>query len=145
MYVENILRQKGTEVYTVSPETTIRELARELVEHRIGAAVVVDAEGVVVGVISERDVVHCIAERGGGCLKRKVVELMTAKVITCAPETTIDKIMNQMTERHIRHLPVIDDGRLAGIVSIGDVVKSRIASAEHEISLLRSYVSGWIG
>jgi CBS domain-containing protein len=144
MYVENILKQKGSEVYTVSPETTITELAHELVEHRIGAAVVVDGDGAVVGVISERDIVYCIAERGGGCLKRKVADLMTAKVITCAPETSIDKVMSQMTERRIRHLPVIDDGRLAGIVSIGDVVKDRIASAEREISLLRSYVSGWV-
>ena len=141
MYVKDILRDKGTEVYTVSRETTISELARKLVEHRIGAAVVVDGDGDVVGVISERDVVYCIAERGGGCLKRKVVELMTAKVITCAPDTTIDEVMNLMTERRIRHLPVIDQDRLAGIVSIGDVVKRRIASAEREVNLLRECIS----
>jgi CBS domain-containing protein len=141
MYVKDILRDKGTEVYTVTPEATISNLVRELVEHRIGAAVVVDGDGDVVGVISERDIVYCIAKHGGGCLEGKVVELMTAKVITCAPDTAIDEVMNQMTERRIRHLPVIDQGRLAGIVSIGDVVKNRIASAEREVSLLREYIS----
>jgi CBS domain-containing protein len=141
MYVKDILQHKGTEVYTVGPETTMSALAHELVERHIGAAVVVDGDGAVVGVISERDIVYCIAERGGGCLNRDVADLMTAKVITCAPDTTIEEVMNQMTERRIRHLPVIDDGRLAGIVSIGDVVKNRIASAERENVLLREYIS----
>jgi len=141
MYVRDILADKGTEVVTVTPETTMRELSRRLVEKRIGAVVVVGADGSVAGVISERDIVEGVAESGANCLDQQVRTLMTSKVITCTPETRIDEIMSQMTERHIRHLPVLDNGRLAGIVSIGDVVKHRIAEAQREAELLREYIN----
>lgn len=141
MVVRDILRGKGSEVFTIAPDARISELVRLLAERGIGAAVVKDGDGRVVGVISERDIVHCIAEHGADCLDHAVSELMTEKVVTCAPNTGIAEVMNQMTERRIRHLPVIENGRLAGLISIGDVVKHRIASAEREAEQLREYIT----
>lgn len=140
MYVKDILHNKGKAVFTVTPETSVAELAKSLVRQRIGAAVVVDGEGGLVGVVSERDVVHCIAERGAAAVECKVAELMTKTVHTGTPETLIDDVMLLMTERRIRHFPVIEDGKLAGIISIGDVVKHRIASVEREADQLRDYI-----
>ena len=140
MYVKDILGGKGDEVFTVRREATVVELAKVLVERRIGAAVVADGD-TVVGVVSERDIVHCIAELGAGGGNRAVADVMTTDVKTVSPDTTIDEVMGLMTQRHIRHLPVLEDGKLAGIVSIGDVVKDRIASVEREASQLRDYIT----
>ena len=140
MYVKDILRDKGDAVFTVAPEASVTELAKSLVRQRIGAAVVIDGEGGLVGVVSERDIVHCVAERGAAAVECKVSELMTKTVHTGTPETMIDEVMSLMTERRIRHLPVIEDGKLAGIISIGDVVKHRIASVEREANQLRDYI-----
>ncbi len=139
MYVRDILKSKGADVFTAGPGDSIADLTGKLVARRIGAAVVVEA-GRVIGVISERDIIYAIARQGADCLQARVCDLMTADVISCAPETTIDEVMNLMTRRRIRHLPVLENGRLAGIVSIGDVVKSRIESAEREASQLRDYI-----
>jgi CBS domain-containing protein len=141
MFVREILKSKGSDVFTIEGDRSIDELAKELVARRIGAAVVVDGGEALVGVISERDIVYAIAEHGAACLDRKVAELMTSDVVTCTPDTGIVEVMSQMTRRRIRHLPVIDDGRLAGLVSIGDVVKQRIASAEREAAHLREYIT----
>lgn len=141
MFVREILKTKGSDVFTIRGDRSIDELAKELVARRIGAAVVVDGRGALIGVISERDIVYAVAEHGVACLDRRVAELMTADVITCTPDTGIVEVMNQMTKRRIRHLPVLDDGRLAGLVSIGDVVKQRIASAEREAEQLRQYIT----
>lgn len=141
MYVHDILRHKGQDVFTVDPGATIQDLARALMTRKIGAAVVADLTGAVVGVISERDVIQCVAEHGAECLSCEVRELMTAEVITCAPDTKIDDVMSLMTERRVRHIPVIDNGALAGIVSIGDVVKDRIAEVEREANQLRQYIT----
>ncbi len=140
MYVKDLLRDKGSAVFTVSPETSVAELAKSLVRRRIGAAGVVDGEGGLVGVVSERDIVHSVAERGAAAVECEVSELMTKTVHTASPETMIDEVMLLMTERRIRHVPVIEDGKLAGIISIGDVVKHRIASAEREANQLRDYI-----
>lgn len=141
MYVHDILRHKGRDVFTVEPGATIQDLAAALVARKIGAAVVTQHDGVVAGVISERDIIQCVAENGAACLTCEVRELMTAHVYTCAPDTKIDDVMGLMTERRIRHIPVLDDGKLAGIVSIGDVVKDRIAEVEREANQLREYIS----
>ncbi len=141
MYVKDILRDKGNAVFTVTPETSLAEFAKILVRRRIGAAVVVDGDGGVVGVVSERDIVHCVAERGAAAADCSVSDVMTKNVHTGTPETMIDEVMSLMTERRIRHLPVIEDGKIVGIVSIGDVVKDRIASVEREASQLRDYIS----
>ncbi len=139
MYVRDILRDKGAEVFTVAPDAPVSELARELVARRIGAAVVADA-GAVVGVVSERDILYAVAERGVDCLQALVRDLMTADVVTCTPDTSLDEVMASMTRRRIRHLPVLDGGALAGIVSIGDAVKGRLESVEREATQLREYI-----
>ncbi len=140
MYVKDILGGKGKDVFTVRRETSVVELAKVLVGRRIGAAIVADGD-TVVGVVSERDIVHCIAEQGAGAVERAVEDVMTADVKTVSPDTTIDDVMGLMTRRRIRHLPVLEDGKLTGIVSIGDVVKDRIASVEREASQLREYIT----
>lgn len=139
MYVRDILRDKGAEVFTVAPDAPVSELVRELVARRIGAAVVADA-GAVVGVVSERDILYAVAERGVDCLQALVRDLMTADVVTCTPDTSLDEVMASMTRRRIRHLPVLDGGALAGIVSIGDAVKGRLESVEREATQLREYI-----
>lgn len=139
MYVRDILKAKGGEVFSVGPDAPVAELVRELVARRIGAALVRDGDRIV-GIVSERDVLYAAAERGGACLEARVRDLMTVEVVTCGPDTMIDEVMNAMTSRRIRHIPVIEDGALAGVVSIGDVVKSRIESAEREASQLREYI-----
>jgi len=141
MQVRNILNAKGRDVFTVVAAMGIPELARELVRRRNGAAVVLGDDGALVGVISERDLIYSIAESGAQCLERTVADLMTREVITCTPDTSVDEVMNDMTERRIRHLPVIEDGALAGIISIGDVVKHRIEVVEREANQLREYIT----
>ena len=141
MFVRDILSTKGNVVTTTTPDTTIANLANVLAEHRIGAVIVTDPGGKVCGVISERDVIVALAKHGPECLDHTVETAMTHDVLTCTLDTTIAELMSQMTERRIRHLPVIDDGRLAGVVSIGDVVKHRIAEAEQEANQLREYIT----
>ena len=139
MYVRDILKAKGAELFTIGPEEPVTALLKVLVECRIGAAVVAE-EGRLVGVVSERDVIRAAAQRGADCLHASVRELMTADVISCAPDTSIDDVMNLMTTHRIRHLPVLEGGELAGVVSIGDAVKSRIESAQREADQLREYI-----
>lgn len=141
MYVHAILKHKGQDVVSAGPTDDVVETARLLNRHRIGAVVVRDADGHVAGILSERDIVRGIAESGAACLGLKVADLMTREVVSCRPDDSIDDIMALMTERRIRHLPVMEDGRLAGVISIGDVVKRRIAEIESEASSLREYIA----
>ncbi len=140
MHVEAILKHKGGEVATIPPETTVKAAAVMLHGRRIGALVVTDAQRRVAGILSERDIVAAIALRGERALDLQVADLMTREVVTCAPGDTVSHLMTVMTARRIRHIPVVVDGRLAGIVSIGDVVKSRIEESETEARVLRDYV-----
>jgi CBS domain-containing protein len=140
MYVETILRNKGNTVIVVEPECVISKAAQILHDNRIGAALVRDEANKVIGVISERDIVRGLARYREACLGMTVESLMTSPVVSCAPTDTIDHIMGLMTERRVRHLPVMDHGRLAGIVSIGDVVKERISEIEHESEALKRYI-----
>lgn len=141
MYVRDILSVKGNDVITVKPDMTALDFAKKLVEERIGAALVLDDDGTVIGVMSERDIVYAVAAHGQTCLDRTVGDMMTKEVKTCQLDTTIDDVMSLMTRRRIRHLPVIEGGKLEGIISIGDVVKNRIAEAEREASQLREYIT----
>lgn len=141
MSVEQILAGKGSAVVTIGPDHTLAEAVACLNERRIGAVVVVDGSGSVMGIISERDVVRAIASSGAGVLGDKVSSRMTAKVVTCLPTSGIDEIMGLMTDGKFRHVPVIDGGRLAGIVSIGDVVKQRLAAVEAEHRAMRDYIA----
>ncbi|MDH3665820.1 MAG: CBS domain-containing protein [Paracoccaceae bacterium] len=137
MKVAEILKQKGQDVISVRSEESIETFAHRLRMARIGAMVVVDDAGGLTGIISERDVVHGLAEHGPRCLELNVGDLMTTRVVTCAPEDGIARIARLMTENRIRHLPVVENGRLAGVVSVGDVVKNRLEEMSLEANVLR--------
>jgi CBS domain-containing protein len=139
MNVLSILRGKGSEVITTAPTATVMDVARILADKRIGAVLVLD-KGKVVGVVSERDIVRTIATRGVAALYLEVHQLMTSDVFTSTRDTTIDDLMAIMTERRIRHIPIVEDGQLYGLVSIGDVVKYRIEETEKEAEALRGYI-----
>jgi CBS domain-containing protein len=142
MNVETILRAKGRAVATIRPDATVGAVVEALISGNIGALVVsVDGESVD-GIISERDIVHGLADRGVDLLSLKVAEVMTRHVITCDPADTVEQLMAEMTNRRIRHFPVVQDGRLCGIVSIGDVVKNRLDEVEYEARSLRSFIAG---
>lgn len=142
MKVSRILQHKGSEVATVEPETPVVDVVAQLRERRIGAMVVVAPDGSICGIISERDIVRALAEHGSDLAKLKTSDLMTADVSVCNSGVDIDHIMRQMTEGSFRHVPVIEDGKLIGIVSIGDVVKARIRELEREKSALQHYIAG---
>ncbi|PRZ43735.1 CBS domain protein [Antricoccus suffuscus] len=140
MNISEILRRKGSDVITVVPATTVRDLIVVMAEHNIGAAVVQGADSRVLGIVSERDVVRRLVD-GVGVLDHPVEEIMTADVTVCRTDSSIEQVRAEMTERRIRHLPVIDDGELKGIVSIGDVVKSAIDNLQFERDQLSDYVN----
>jgi CBS domain-containing protein len=141
MRVKDVLRRKGDVVVTISPKDTVSALLDALAEHKIGALVVVDSEGAVEGIVSERDVVRHLQARGAGVLEESVSAIMTSPVHTADPETTLDELMVLMTEERIRHVPVIVDDALRGIVSIGDVVKHRIDELQTERDQLTAYIT----
>lgn len=141
MLVSEILEAKGSAVFAIAPEASVAEAARQLSERRIGALVILE-EGRLAGILSERDIVRALARQGAGCLERPVSALMTAKVTTCRPGQPIAEVMETMTRHRIRHLPVLEEGRLAGMVSIGDVVKWRLAEAQEEVAQMTAYVAG---
>ncbi|MEW2358668.1 CBS domain-containing protein [Spirillospora sp. NPDC029432] len=140
MRIRDILRRKGTAVATVRPDSTVRDLLATLSEHNVGAVVVSPDGAAIAGIASERDVVRRLHEHGAGLLGRPVSEIMTAEVRTCEPGADVDDLRRTMTEHRIRHLPVVEAGRLAGIVSIGDVVKSTIDELESEREYLVDYI-----
>ncbi len=141
MQVDNILQSKGMTVHTVLAHAPIGEAVRKLNEHRIGAVVVLNDNGTVAGILSERDVVRHLEDDPAALMKRAVREIMTSKVITCARATAIADLMEQMTRFRIRHIPIVEDGELVGIVSIGDVVKRKIEETEQEAIALREYIA----
>lgn len=140
MRIADVLRSKGSTVATVDPGISVTGLIAELARHKIGAMVVVESEAVV-GIVSERDVVRQLHERGTDLLNARVSDIMTTNVFTCLPTDSVDSLAATMTERRIRHMPVVVDGRLVGIVSIGDVVKSRIGELQSEREQLESYIA----
>jgi CBS domain-containing protein len=142
MRISDVLRVKGTEVVTVTADTTVRRLLAVLAEHRIGA-VVVSADGTSVdGIASERDIARALAKRGAAVLSEPVTAIYTAEVFTVTPQTSIEEVMRMMTQHRVRHAPVVADGGLRGIVSIGDVVKTRIDELETERAALTDYITG---
>lgn len=140
--VSVILERKGAEVVTVTPDVPLLSATRVMADNGIGALVVSADQRSVEGIVSERDLVRWLARYGTDCLQRPVSEVMTAEVWACSLETTVDELMATMTERRIRHMPVVVDGGLAGIVSIGDVVKSRLDELEFQAEVLEQYVTG---
>ena len=141
MHVERILALKGNDVISVTTNETIGVAANILSENRIGAILVRDDDGFVRGVLSERDIVRGLADLGSRCLETGVVELMTRDVVFCGSEDDIDTIMAIMTDRRIRHLPVMRENQLLGIISIGDVVKFRIEEIKSEADAMRQYIA----
>jgi CBS domain-containing protein len=142
MIIEHILADKGHDVVTIEPERSLLETARLLDEKRVRAVVVSDADHPVLGIISERDIARAVAERGAVALDEPVAQHMTAKVITCTRSFTTKALMELMTDRRIRHVPVVEGGRLNGIVSIGDVVKHRLNELEAEDQIMHDYSTG---
>lgn len=140
MLVTEILKGKGDLVFTVSPDESIQSAAEQLLERRVGAVVVLDGEAVA-GILSERDVVQVVAREGPSALHNPVSCCMTREVHTAAPNESVDALLARMTDRRVRHLPVVRDGRLCGIVSIGDLVKSKIEEVEAESRGLRQYIA----
>lgn len=141
MTVKAILEEKGREVATIGPEATVGTAVKTLAEKKIGAIVVTKPNGAIAGILSERDIVRALAADGAGLLKKAVSELMTAKVKTCREDHTVNDVMGLMTAGRFRHLPVENGGKLAGIISIGDVVKKRIEDVEREAESIRAYIA----
>ncbi|MBO0663405.1 CBS domain-containing protein [Jiella sp. MQZ9-1] len=141
MNVGHILSVKGSEVYTLDAKATLAETVSVLAERRIGAIVLVDGRGGVAGIISERDIVRVLAKSGAEVLDKPVGEAMTVKVKTCGLETPIDDLLATMTKGRFRHLPVVENGRLVGLVSIGDIVKNKIEQAERDAEKMREYIA----
>ncbi|MCA1909520.1 MAG: CBS domain-containing protein [Magnetospirillum sp.] len=144
MIVKTILKTKarGAGVVTIDPEATIADAARLLANHRIGAVIAIDANGAIKGILSERDIVRGLAQSDAACTQAKVSDLMTATVLTCHEDDSVDSLMKTMTAKRIRHLPVVGNGgELTGMVTIGDVVKSRLDEMDMEVDNLRQYVA----
>jgi CBS domain-containing protein len=140
MNVESILRGKGDRVAIVAPNATIAVAVATLKREGIGALVVSRDGNTVDGILSERDIVHALADNGTALLEKRVDQLMTRRVFTCTPRDSVADLMGEMTRRRFRHMPVLRDGALAGIISIGDVVKARLDEMEYETSSLRSFI-----
>jgi len=140
MTVKAILANKGTDVVTIEPSASVSAAIKSLAQRRIGALVVLGADARVVGILSERDVVRSLADRGSAVLDEPISQVMTRKVVTCGLAETVSAVMEQMTAGKFRHVPVIEQNRLAGIVSIGDVVKYRLGQIEGESAALRDYI-----
>ncbi len=141
MTIARILASKGSAVYSITPTMTIHEAARTLRHHHVGAVLVLAGDGAVEGVLSERDIVRAIVDTGPDALSHPVQTIMTTLLHTVRSSDTIQFAMEQMTTRRIRHLPVIDHGKLTGMVSIGDLVKIRIEDSEREAAALKEYIS----
>jgi len=141
MLVSQILKGKGDLVFTASPTDSVAAVAALLVARRVGAMVVLDENHAVAGIVSERDIVRVVAELGADGLAQPISACMTRDVVFAAPNETVDQLMSRMTDRRIRHLPVLRDGKLVGIVSIGDLVKRKIDETVAEAETLKAYIS----
>lgn len=141
MNVASILKLKGRAVSTVRPNSTLLEVSKKLASKKIGAIVVVGENGHVTGIISERDIIRAVSEHGTSALSLMVSEVMTRNVVSCQETSELDELMEMMTKGRFRHLPVIEDDALVGIISIGDVVKYHVAEVEMEVSAMRNYLA----
>jgi CBS domain-containing protein len=142
MNVAAILKQKGRAVTTATPIMPLMEVANKLAAKRIGAIVVVAARGEIAGIISERDIIRALSVLGPDCLTQPVSQSMTKKVVTCQETDTLEELMAMMTARRFRHLPVVADDALVGIISIGDIVKHHVVEVEMDATAMREYITG---
>lgn len=141
MKIRNILATKGSRVLTARPEQTLHDATRMLTQNRIGALVITDSDGKVVGILSERDIIHAIAAREDA-LGQPISQVMTRQVITGTPSDDVQAVMQTMTNGRFRHIPVLDQGKLCGLISIGDIVKNLLENYEGEIATLQTQISG---
>ena len=141
MTVQSILKRKGTNVISIKPEATVADALRVLKEHGIGAVMISPDGTTVGGIVSERDIVRVLADRGAPALDSAISKVMTKNVLSCARSDTIGDLMDRMTQGHFRHMPVVEDGKLCGMISIGDVVKARLDDVVSEAEALRSYIT----
>lgn len=141
MLIAHVLREKGPTVHTLQADATLEQAARELFARRVGALVVLDGAGAILGVFSERDLVREVAKRGAAALEDSVGAAMSRDVSVARPDENIDEGLARMTDRRVRHLPVLEETRLVGIVSIGDLVKHRIAAVEAEAAAMQAYIT----
>ncbi|TBW33086.1 CBS domain-containing protein [Siculibacillus lacustris] len=141
MTVAAILSQKGRQVITMVPKQTLAEVCETLATHRIGAVVLIDGDGRIAGIVSERDIVRALAAEGATALQRPAATYMSAKVVTCTERDTTDQVLQRMTSGRFRHMPVVREDRLIGVISIGDVVARRIELAEREAADMRAYIA----
>ena len=141
MHVDTILQTKGSAVHTLAKTGTLADAVALLNAHNIGAVVITDGNDTIAGILSERDIVRQLGKNPTGALALPIADCMTRTVVTAERTTTIDDVMERMTRRRIRHMPIAEDGRLVGIISIGDVVKLKIAEVEHEAEALRDYIA----
>jgi CBS domain-containing protein len=141
MAVAHILKQKGSTVIAVAPGDSVQSIVDTLCKHRIGAVLVMDSQGDIAGIVSERDIVRAMAGNAAAVTKKTAADIMTPKVRTCSPNDTEADLVSLMTEHRIRHLPVIANGKLAGMISIGDVVKHRMETMEREAEDMKTYIA----
>ncbi|MFV3075985.1 CBS domain-containing protein [Niveispirillum fermenti] len=142
MHVSAILKNKGSTIISTRPDENVAAVAHVLHANRIGAILVLNEAGGIAGILSERDIVRGLALHGASVMDKPVSALMTARVVSCAPTDSVASVMSRMTEGRFRHMPVMEEGRVAGVVSIGDIVKYRLAEYTHEVESLRDYVAG---
>jgi CBS domain-containing protein len=142
MKVKDLLRDKGDVVHTIAPEKTISDAIALLNKHKIGALVVADEKNSILGILSERDILHCVEKKASVLGQIPVSDEMTKDLLIAVPDDDVDYVMNIMTENHIRHVPVVIEGRLAGLISIGDVLKIRMEQCEFETRHLQDYITG---
>ncbi|MBD8555699.1 CBS domain-containing protein [Rhizobium sp. CFBP 8762] len=142
MQVRTILEEKGRQVITIVPSLTVQDAAKCLHDNHIGAVVILDAENAIAGILTERDIVSCIARQGPACLDQPVSNFMWTNVYCCSEDTSIDHVMQMMSTLRARHIPVEESARIVGIISIGDVVKSRIRAIEQEAEHIKAYIAG---
>jgi CBS domain-containing protein len=140
MIIKSILATKGSDVISIEPNATLENAVQMLTQHRIGALLVLGPDRRVVGILSERDVVRALAERGASVLTQPLSQVMTRRVVTCSPSDSVGVLMERMTTGKFRHLPVIEQDQVTGIISIGDVVKHRLQEIEQESAALRDYI-----
>lgn len=141
MTVAAILKGKGRDVFAERGDTPLAEVCKVLGKHKIGAILVTDAKGGIEGILSERDIVRAVGEMGSAALTQPVSSVMTKTVVTCTEEDSINQVMAKMTSGRFRHVPVVKDGKVAGVISIGDVVKHKIAQVEQEAEQMRTYIT----
>lgn len=141
MNVGGILKEKGRQVETAGPDASLQDIAGVLGEKKIGAVIITKESGKIAGILSERDIVRTVAREGAAALKKPASDVMTTKVITCSEADSVNDLMESMTAGRFRHLPVVNNGNLTGIISIGDVVKWRIAEAEFEAEEMKRYIA----